>query len=334
MFRALLVIAIIGGIFAILKYIFELIVDNASMIVCVIGILLVLCALLVWFVGKANQKNAAENNEEFDFDPIRGGTAILSVLAICALVGSYFLRHEPILISEVDAKTLQTCFSDSRPGKCEDKEIVVHALVTEQPSADLLKICFLNSTQGSQEVIGDCNNEFTVKLEKDEPVNSLKDAVVKIGFLPTDRGEGKRGYVSEVLIKPENGRQIALEKLAKKAGMTVAQYVEYQHQVAECKKDWRACRTNQQLVDDSGKRIGAALKCENYANKTASFGKIDFPWDSFGSYLKGTDYVTNQIMILIENNAMVKNGFGGEQRMSLRCYFDLKNNRVAYVEAH
>lgn len=99
-----------------------------------------------------------------------------------------------------------------------------------------------------------------------------------------------------------------------------------------CRSDWRKCRDNGDLVNHYGGLYLARAACKEAANDKASYGTPEWPgfWSggAFGTYLRGTNYVTSGIVTLIETDAKFQNGFGAMVRSRVFCEYDLNKEQV------
>jgi hypothetical protein len=100
---------------------------------------------------------------------------------------------------------------------------------------------------------------------------------------------------------------------------------------SNCKSDWRQCSDNAQLVNNFGDIGRAQLLCKYAAQKLAKYGTPDFPWFSFGSFERGSDFVRIGIATLIEDNAQFQNGFGAMVHSTVICKYDLDRAQVVDV---
>jgi hypothetical protein len=77
--------------------------------------------------------------------------------------------------------------------------------------------------------------------------------------------------------------------------------------------------------------IHMKVLCKDEASDQARYGTPTWPWLYFGSFLKGTDYVTSGVAVLIEPDAQFQNGFGAMVHSRVVCKYDLRNDRVLSV---
>ena len=98
-----------------------------------------------------------------------------------------------------------------------------------------------------------------------------------------------------------------------------------------CRADWKQCKDNSDLVNNYDERFEAKSACQTSANSMAKFGSPVWPWLSFSTFLKGTDYVKTGVAVLIEPDAQFANGFGAMRHVQVRCTYDLNNKKVIAV---
>ena len=104
--------------------------------------------------------------------------------------------------------------------------------------------------------------------------------------------------------------------------------------VSLCKKDWAQCEDNRQLVDNY-EQYGAAQKaCRGAADELTKYGTPDwtgFTKDLFGTYNKGSRYVSTGVAELVETDARFGNRQGEITKMRLSCLYDLRGQKVIHV---
>jgi len=120
-------------------------------------------------------------------------------------------------------------------------------------------------------------------------------------------------------------------KAAVAKGMNAAQYARYKSQKDACKTNWSSCADNEQLVNDWSDWTKVQVACKFAANDRAKYGDPEWPWLSFSTFLKGSDYVRTGKAIAIEPDAKFKNGFNAQVRVRVVCSYDLKGGRVEDV---
>lgn len=101
-----------------------------------------------------------------------------------------------------------------------------------------------------------------------------------------------------------------------------------------CKTDWSKCTDNRDLMKNNDGIFSARWDCKSAATKLATYGTPEFPrYDAFGTFYKGSDYITTGIATLVETEAKFQNGFGAMAHMRVVCTFDLRANKVTDVFA-
>jgi hypothetical protein len=102
---------------------------------------------------------------------------------------------------------------------------------------------------------------------------------------------------------------------------------------ATCSTNWKTCVDNADLANNNSVfNIKAGLACKRAADDMAKYGKGEWPWDSFGTFLKGDDYPKTGIVTLIERDAGFKNGFNATVRSRVVCTYDLNTKQVVDVQ--
>lgn len=101
-----------------------------------------------------------------------------------------------------------------------------------------------------------------------------------------------------------------------------------------CRKDWSKCQDNEELVENYENYRSAQRACRTKADDMAKYGTPDWGgWlkDVFGSYRKGSNYVTTGVAELVETDAKFSNAFGAMVRARVTCLYDLKAAKVLHV---
>lgn len=93
--------------------------------------------------------------------------------------------------------------------------------------------------------------------------------------------------------------------------------------VSLCKSDWTKCTDNADLVNNYSGWSYAQVACESEANGLAQYGKPVWPWMSFSTFNKGTEYAATGTAILIERDAQFQNQFGAIVNSRVICNYDL-----------
>ena len=103
-----------------------------------------------------------------------------------------------------------------------------------------------------------------------------------------------------------------------------------------CKDDWRGCSDNEDLVNHYSGYSDAQRRCKEKAMENARYGTPVWPGffdgGAFGSFRKGTDYVSTGVVISIEPDVQFQNGFGAMVHSTARCRYDLNLKAVIAVE--
>ena len=107
-----------------------------------------------------------------------------------------------------------------------------------------------------------------------------------------------------------------------------------EERLKSCKTDWAQCEDNRQLVDNY-EQYGVARKaCRAATDELTKYGTPDwagFTKDTFGTYNKGSRYVTTGVAELVETDAQFGNGHGAVTKMRVSCLYDLKGQKVIHV---
>ena len=98
-----------------------------------------------------------------------------------------------------------------------------------------------------------------------------------------------------------------------------------------CKVDWHSCLDNADMVNNYHDWPTVQTRCKSSAKDSAKYGTPEFPWFSFGSFLRGSDYPKTGIVTTIEPDAQFSNGFGAMVHTRVVCKYDLKSNAVLDV---
>jgi len=102
----------------------------------------------------------------------------------------------------------------------------------------------------------------------------------------------------------------------------------------DCSSNWKICADNADLANNNTDYgVKAKVACKMAAEDMAKYGTPEWPWlSSFGTFLKGDDYLKTGIVTLIERDAGFKNAFNATVRSRVTCTYDLNTNRVIDVE--
>lgn len=98
-----------------------------------------------------------------------------------------------------------------------------------------------------------------------------------------------------------------------------------------CASDWIQCADNAELVNNYSKYYEVQSACKREATDQARYGTPSWPWIPFGTFLKGTDYVTSGKVTAIESDAQFQNGFGAMVHSRVTCSYDLRAHKVLWV---
>jgi hypothetical protein len=98
-----------------------------------------------------------------------------------------------------------------------------------------------------------------------------------------------------------------------------------------CKGNWQQCSDNADMANNYSNWDHAQFACKEEAIKEARFGTPKWPWLAFGSFLKGSDYPTSGVAVLIEPDAQFQNGFGAMVHSRVVCKYDLRSEKVLSV---
>ena len=120
-------------------------------------------------------------------------------------------------------------------------------------------------------------------------------------------------------------------KLAQVNGFkTVA---EYEANIAErkaCQTDWTKCTSQEQLIEDYRNISSIRSLCKREANKRAKY-ETDWSWIPFGSYYPNENSVQTGKLTLVDNEVKFQNGFGAFVKTKITCDYDLKADKLLYV---
>ncbi|ADH91576.1 hypothetical protein Snov_4311 [Ancylobacter novellus DSM 506] len=100
-----------------------------------------------------------------------------------------------------------------------------------------------------------------------------------------------------------------------------------------CRKDYKSCASQEQLVDIYEGMTQAQTSCKRAARKLARFGDADIPFFAFGTYFPYEGSAKSGKISLIEEDARFQNVYGAMQRVKLKCYYDLETREVVEVTA-
>lgn len=172
----LLILVLLGSI----GLLFQLIAENLSTFLTVVAIALGVMSLLCYGLSYLDTNEQADNDEGSNekvednevCEPItfigiglRPWSVLLAVLAASSYVGAGFTKQHPVTVSQVDAKQLEACVkADADYGPCENKNIVVNALVTSVNGPKEIEICYRSNGQGSENIIDNCAVDASMSM--------------------------------------------------------------------------------------------------------------------------------------------------------------------------
>lgn len=342
----LLLLVLLGSI----GLLFQLIVENLSTFLTItaiiLGVISLLCYGLNYLDTNADEGNDQGNTEEQEtnesYEPItflgiglRPWSVLLAVLAASSYVGASFTKQRPIVASQVDAQQLEACVkADADYAPCENKKIVVNALVTSINNSKEIEVCYRLNGQGSENIIDNCAVDASIKLSEDFTGN--ENEVIRIGFLSkakswTGKVLGEQGNIINTVVSQTQVESIQLKNEAKKLGLPVHEVIARRKQEAECVTDWTRCGNNEQFINVSDIADDARNDCAAEARKVVRPRDLDLSIVPFSSYMSGTDYVKEGVALLIDPNASIENDFGAEMSVTLECYYSLNEMKVMLV---
>jgi hypothetical protein len=152
------------------------------------------------------------------------------------------------------------------------------------------------------------------------------DKAVALGFLSgSDMHEAQR-----LNLTPQ---QLADRRAQEAARAAAAEKQRREQEAAEnaCRNDWSKCADNGEVVNKYSDWTMVRVRCQREANEQARYGDPEWPWLSFGTYLKGTDYVKTGLAVAIEKDAKFQNGFGAKVHSEVICRYDLRSQKVISV---
>ena len=120
------------------------------------------------------------------------------------------------------------------------------------------------------------------------------------------------------------------------AGAWIYASVEGDHkqQLAEhpCINDYKLCRNLQELIDFYPAVHDARIRCTVAANEGLQYGAPEWPsvldGPKFGAHLKDEKLWRTGIITLVQNGALIPNAFGGKERRTMFCKYDLNNQDI------
>jgi hypothetical protein len=101
-----------------------------------------------------------------------------------------------------------------------------------------------------------------------------------------------------------------------------------------CKKDWRQCKDNGEVVSHHFATWEISKACVAAANRTAKFGTPQWNIISFGHYYTGDDYVKTGVAVFMEDDVQFQNAFGAMQHVEVTCTYDLEHDAVTKISVN
>jgi hypothetical protein len=98
-----------------------------------------------------------------------------------------------------------------------------------------------------------------------------------------------------------------------------------------CRDDWKLCKDNSDMVNNSRAWQTAQVACRSRANEQARYGTPEWPTFFFSHYYPKIPYSTG-IAVLIEPKAKFQNGYGAMAHTQVVCWYDLNTEKVINVE--
>lgn len=105
-----------------------------------------------------------------------------------------------------------------------------------------------------------------------------------------------------------------------------------------CATDWHRCSDIQEFANEYQKVPNIQVACETAAEEKSLYGSPEFPWlggfTTFAGQLTHTVNVNgkNDVVIVAEDLSIyVPNKYGGKDKMSVWCKYDLTTNNVLNI---
>lgn len=125
--------------------------------------------------------------------------------------------------------------------------------------------------------------------------------------------------------------QAALKAEAAEAEARKEKEAEAERALVACRKDYTQCRTQEELYNNFD-LIPARVACKSEAKGRANYGDPDFPGSSFvDGYFPSQNTAKTGVITLVENEARFQNAFGAMRRVSIKCTYDLKAEKLLYL---
>lgn len=102
-----------------------------------------------------------------------------------------------------------------------------------------------------------------------------------------------------------------------------------------CITDWHYCKTIDQLMSDNETVHRAKFRCKTESRDHGAFGppEWDGDWVSvpFSKYYAGSPFLKTGMIVLVDDKALVPNQYGGKERSTIECYYDLNKDEVSSI---
>lgn len=98
-----------------------------------------------------------------------------------------------------------------------------------------------------------------------------------------------------------------------------------------CRKDFHACRDNEQMVNEYERMNEARFYCISKLEAVVEYGKPDIPFFGFYNFAIGDEAPKTGVMVISEPRARIQNAFGAMKNTAVRCQYDFNTKRVALL---
>jgi hypothetical protein len=100
-----------------------------------------------------------------------------------------------------------------------------------------------------------------------------------------------------------------------------------------CESDWKACKDNADLVNNSRmSMIHAKIACKESVGAHAKYGEPKWcsGWfcEDFGKFRTGSDASKTGLITIVDDKVQLQNGFGAWPHVTANCTYNLKTNAV------
>jgi hypothetical protein len=147
------------------------------------------------------------------------------------------------------------------------------------------------------------------------------------------------GFLSAADMREAASLNLTPEQLAKRHAEETARIAadeklraEQEAAIKACRNDWSKCADNGEVVNKYSDWSMVQVKCQMAATKEARYGDPQWPGLSFGTYLRGNDYVKTGIAVAIEPDARFQNGFGAMVHSEVICKYNLWTQSIISVD--